>query len=160
LFTRFAITDDDWRLTPAPAQNAFSALHHRLLLLHSRPKAYDRQLSDFRQQVSQIDVLDAELAELRERLGHDLNNSSKPPSTGPPHLPQKNSSETKGRARGKQRGQKGFGRELKPIHQVDHVIDLRPLRCKNCDHLLVGEDAHPCHPWWGNVARRKHAPVS
>src|ERR1051325_2365173 len=143
MLTRFAITDEDWRQTPVSVQKAFSALHHELLLLELRSQAYERQLSGLRQQVAEIDHLKTELAELRERLGQNSNNSSKPPSSDPPNSPQKYSSEAKGRGRGKQRGQKGFGRKLKPIEQVDHIIDLRPSRCKNCDHLLMGEGAHP-----------------
>jgi transposase len=127
MFTRFAITDEDWRQTPASVQKAFSALHHELLLLELRSQAYERQLTVLRQQVSQIDDLKAELAEIRERLGQNSNNSSKPPSTDPPNSLQKNSNEVTGRGRGKQRGQKGFGRKLKSVEQVDHIVDLRPL---------------------------------
>lgn len=153
MFTRFAITDEDWRQTPVSVQKAFSALQHELLLLELRSQAYEQQLADLRQQVAEIDDLKAELAELRERLGQNSNNSSKPPSTDPPHSSQKNSSETKARGRGKQRGHKGFGRKLKSIEHVDHIIDLRPLRCKDCDHLLMGEDAHPARHQISEVVR-------
>ncbi len=140
MFTRFAITDEDWRQTPVSVQKAFSALQHELLLLELRSQAYEQQLADLRQQVAEIDDLKAELAELRERLGQNSNNSSKPPSTDPPHSSQKNSSETKARGRGKQRGHKGFGRKLKSIEHVDHIIDLRPMSCAECGHLLLGDD--------------------
>jgi transposase len=153
MFTRFAITDEDWRQTPVSVQKAFSALHHELLLLELRSQAYDRQLTDLRHQVAQIDDLKAELAELRERVGQNSNNSSKPPLTDPPHSPQKNSNEATGRGRGKQRGHKGFGRKLKSIEQINHVIDLGPLRCKSCDHLLMGGDAHPARHQVSEVAR-------
>jgi uncharacterized coiled-coil protein SlyX len=127
MFTRFVITDEDWQQTPASVQQAFSSLHHQLLLLELRSQAYERQLTQLREQVAEIDALKAELAELRERLGQNSNNSSKPSSTDPPHSPQKNSNEATGRGRGKQRGQKGFGRKLKSIEQVDHIVDLRPV---------------------------------
>jgi transposase len=155
MFTRFAITDDDWLQAPVSVQKAFSALHHELLLLELRSQAYERQLSDLRRQVSQIDDLKAELAELRERLGQNSNNSSKPPSTDPPHSPQKNSNEATGRSRGKQRGQKGFGRKLKSIRQVDHIVDLRPSSCSQCNHLLLGEDSDPARRQVSEVPRCK-----
>jgi transposase len=153
MLNRFGITDEDWQQTPGSAQKAFSTLQHQLLLLEIRSHAYERQLTDLRQQVSKIDDLKAELAEFRERLSRNSNYSSKPPSTDPPNSPQNNSSELSGRGRGKQRGQRGIGRKLKSIHQVEHIIDLRPLRCKRCDHLLMGEDAHPARHQVSEVAR-------
>ena len=73
----------------------------------------------------EIDDLKAHLDELRERLGQNSNNSSKPPSSDPPYSPQKGSNESTGRGSGKQRGQERLGHKLKPIGQVDHVVDLR-----------------------------------
>ena len=122
MFSRLGITDEDWQHTPSSVRKAFSTLQHQLLLLEIRSQSYERQLTDLRHQVAQIDDLKAELAELRERLGRNSNNSSKPPSTDPPHSPQENSNEVTGRGRGKQCGQKGFGRKLKSIEQVDHTI--------------------------------------
>lgn len=122
-------------------------------MLELRAEAYERQLAQLREQVAQVDDLKAELTELRERLGLNSNHSSKPPSIDPPHSPRKDTNESTGRGRGKQHGQKGFGRKLKSIHQVDHIIDLRPLRCKNCDHLLMGEDAHPARHQVSEVVR-------
>ena len=81
MLDRFGITDDDWYLTPASVQQAFSSLHHQLLLLEIRSQAYERQLAQLREQVAQIDVLKAEMEELRERLGKNSSNSSKPPSS-------------------------------------------------------------------------------
>jgi transposase len=155
MLKRFAISDEDWQQTPGSVQIAFSSLHHQLLLLEIRSQAYERQLTDLRQQLSQIDDLKAELAELRERLAQNSNNSSKPPSSDPPNLPQKNSSEAKGRGRGKQHGQKGFGRKLKSIHQVDHIVDLRPISCKKCNHILLGEDPDPARHQVSEVPRCK-----
>jgi transposase len=153
VLNRFGISNEDWQLTPDSVQKAFSALYHQLLMIEMRAEAYERQLALLREQIAQIDDLKAELAELRERLGQNSNNSSKPPSTDPPHSPQKNSNEVTGRGRGKQRGQKGFGRKLKSIEQVDYIVDLRPVRCKNCDHLLMGEDTHPARHQVSEVPR-------
>jgi uncharacterized protein involved in exopolysaccharide biosynthesis len=65
MLNRFGITDEDWQQTPGSVQNAFSSLQHQLLLLEIRSQAYERQLTDLRQQVSKIDDLKAKLAELR-----------------------------------------------------------------------------------------------
>jgi transposase len=155
MLNRFGITDEDWQQTPDSVQIAFSTLQHQLLLLEIRSQVYERQLTDLRQPVAQIDDLKAELAELRERLGQNSNNSSKPPSTDPPHLPHKSSNEVTGRGQGKQRGHKGFGRKLKSIHQVDHIVDLRPSSCKKCNHLLLGEDPDPTRHQVSEVPRCK-----
>ena len=136
---RFGISDEDWLQTPDSVQKAFSALHHQLLLLEMRTEVYQRQLAQLREQVAQIDDLKAEMAELREHLGQNSNNSSKPPSSDPPHQ-QTTTDESKGRKRGGQVGHRGLSRKLKPVAQVDRVIDLRPVGCNRCGHLLLGDD--------------------
>jgi|SRR6185503_6337091 len=137
---RFGISDEDWLQTPDSVQKAFSALHHQLLLLDMRTEVYERQLAQLREQVAQIDDLRAEMAELRERLGKNSNNSSKPPSSDPPHQQQTTTNESKGRKRGGQVGHRGLSRKLKAVAQVDRVIDLRPVGCNRCGHLLLGDD--------------------
>src|ERR1044072_1603611 len=120
MLDRFGISDEDWQQTPTPVQLAFSSLHHQLLLLELRSQAYERQLTDLREQVSQIDDLKAELAELRERLGQNSNNSSKSPSTDPPHSPQKNSIEVTGRPQGGEtRPKKKKGREQNNTEELN-----------------------------------------
>lgn len=143
MLDRFGITDDDWHLTPAPVQQAFSSLHHQLLLLEIRSQAYERQLAQLRKQVAQIDILKAEMEELRERLGKNSSNSSKPPSSDPPHQRQQSSPDATGRKPGGQPGHPGRGRKLKVMAQVDQVIDIRPISCLHCGELLMGDDPHP-----------------
>jgi hypothetical protein len=93
MFGRFYITDEDWQLTPAAVQQAFSSIHHHLLLLEIRCQPYERQLAQLREQVALIDDLKAELADLRERSGQNSGNSSKPASTDPPHRSDNTSTE-------------------------------------------------------------------
>jgi transposase len=136
MFGRFNLTDEDWRHTPAAVQQAFSSLHHQLLLVELRCQAYEHQLALSREQVAQIEDLKAELAELRERLNQDSNNSTKPPSSDPPHQRHTISNESKCGKRGGQRGHRGQARKLKAVTQVDQLIDLKPLSCKDCGQLL------------------------
>jgi transposase len=65
-----------------------------------------------------------EVAELRERLGQNSQNSSKPPSSDPPSVPRPNKHQPSGRKRGGQRGHQGHGRTLLPPEQVDHIVHV------------------------------------
>src|ERR1051325_8932124 len=140
---RFGISDEDWRQTPDSVQKAFSLLYNQLLMVEMRSDAYERQLAQLPQQVAQIDDLKALLTELREHLGQNSNNSSKPPSSDPPNQVKTTSNESEGRKRGAQVGHPGQSRKLKPVAHVGRVIDLRPVDCKMCGHLLLGDGAGP-----------------
>jgi hypothetical protein len=152
---RFNITDEDWLHTPAAVQQAFSWLYHQLLLVELRCQAYEQQLSQLRQQVAQIDDLKAELDELHERLNQNSNKSSKPPSSDPPHQRHTASNESKGRKRGSQVGHRGFCRKLKAAAHVDRVIDIGPISCVQCGHLLLGNDPDPARHQVSEVPRCK-----
>src|SRR5215210_3725216 len=108
-----------------------------------RAEVYERQLAQLRQQVAQVEDLKAELDELPERLNQNSNNSSKPPSSDPPRRRQTTSNESKGRKRGGQVGHRGLSRKLKAVAHVDRVIDIRPVSCAECGHLLLGDDPDP-----------------
>jgi hypothetical protein len=43
--------------------------------------------------------------------------------------------------RGGQTDHRGLSHKLKAVVQVDRVIDLRPIGCNRCGHLLLGDDA-------------------
>jgi transposase len=87
---------------PTAVQQAFSSRHHQLLLLEVRSQAYERQLAQLREQVAQIDDLKAEMVKLRERLGQNSSNSSKPPSSDLPRQPQQVQRQPSGRKPGGQ----------------------------------------------------------
>jgi hypothetical protein len=53
--------------------------------------------------------------------------------------------ESTGRRRGGQTDHQGHGRSLLPTEQVDHLVELRPVSCHQCGHLLLGEDG-TCAP--------------
>jgi len=137
------ITKHDWDRTPQAVRTVLLALEHQVRLMGIRFTAYEKQTADFRQQVAQVDDLKAEIAELRERLGQNSSNSSKPPSSDPPSYKAKPAAEAKERKRGAQPGHPGKARTLKPEAEVDQVIDFKPVSCKQCGRPLGGTDTHP-----------------
>ncbi len=77
------------------------------------------------------------------RLKQTSRNSSKPPSAAPPSARPQPAQEPSGRKPGGQPGQQGQGRLLKPVDDVDRVIEVRPERWAQCGALLLGEDPTP-----------------
>ncbi|MBA3806738.1 MAG: IS66 family transposase, partial [Acidobacteria bacterium] len=71
------------------------------------------------------------------------NNSSRPPSSDPPQSSRRSRREASGKKQGAQAGHHGHGRKLQPIEEIDHIVDLRPARCRSCGRRLVGDDPHP-----------------
>jgi hypothetical protein len=67
MFGRCNISDQDWQLTPAAVQQAFSSIYHQLLLLEIRCQAYELQLAQLREQVAQIEDMKTELRAGTER---------------------------------------------------------------------------------------------
>lgn len=92
---------------------------------------------------AEIESLKTEVAALRERLGQNSSNSSRPPSSDPPQASRRSRPEPSGKKQGAQVGHPGAGRALKPMEEVDHVVDLRPLRCRKCGRRLAGDDPQP-----------------
>ena len=113
------ITEEDWNRTPPAVQAVVMALWQ------------------------QVAALQAEVAQLREQLGRNSQNSSKPPSSDAPSAPPRPKRAPSGRKPGGQPGHTGHGRKLVPVEQVQHVLDLKPTGCDQCGALLLGEDAHP-----------------
>jgi transposase len=83
------------------------------------------------------------LAQVEARLNQTSRNSSKPPSSDPPHARLRATKEPTGRKAGGQPGHEGHGRKLKSESEVDQIVDVRPERCGQCGTLLLGEDAAP-----------------
>jgi len=88
-------------------------------------------------------TLQAQVAELTARLGQNSANSSKPPSSDPPHRRPRPPHVPSGRTPGGQVGHPGHGRALRPPAQVDRLVQVRPVACAHCGVLLLGEDAQP-----------------
>src|SRR5262249_10683580 len=78
----------------------------------------------------EIQVLKAEIVDLKEKLNTNSSNSSKSPSQDPfrPRKPKKGT----GRTQGAQTGHQGHKRQLVPLEQVQTVHDLKPTICSHC----------------------------
>jgi transposase len=137
------LTEQDWEQTPPEVRALLISLQHQLRLLEIRHTGYELQIAALREQVAQIDLLKAEIADLRERLGQNSGNSSLPPSSDRPDQRKKKKKERTGRRRGGQPGHQGYGRRLKPLNEVDQVVELRPASCAGCGGLLLGDDPEP-----------------
>ncbi len=144
MFSELGISAQDWERTPQTVRTLVLSLQHQLRLFQIRHTGYERQIATLNEKVAQIDDLKAEMGELRERVNQNSRNSSRPPSSDPPHqkLPPPPSAPTT-RQRGAQDGHRGAGRNLKPEAEVDHIIELRSVSCRECGHCLEGDDPHP-----------------
>jgi transposase len=82
------------------------------------------------EQKEQIAVLLKENQELKEKLGTNSSNSSKPPSQDPNRNSRR--SESTGRKPGGQPGHAGHKRSLYPPEKVSKTIEIRPEVCPGC----------------------------
>src|SRR3970282_335464 len=81
----------------------------------------------------QVAELQAEVAQLREQVGRNSQNSSQPPSSDPPNAPPHPPRTPSGRKPGGQPGHAGHGRQLLPGEQVTRVVELKPTTCTACE---------------------------
>src|SRR5829696_4671559 len=137
------ISEQDWKATPLAVRTALLSLQQQVRLMGIRFSAYEKQLASLREQVAEVDDLKAEVAELRERLGQNSSNSSKPPSSDPPSYKSSPKREPRGRKRGGQPGHQGSARRLLPAEEVDHLVDLKPTSCAGCGRRLRSDDPAP-----------------
>lgn len=91
----------------------------------------------------QIDVLGAEVARLKARLDANSQNSSKPPSSDPPHVKRQPPKPASKRKRGGQSGYKRALRPMVPPEQLTKVVDCIPTACQGCGTTLTGTDLKP-----------------
>jgi transposase len=91
-------------------------------------------------QQEQIARLEARVADLEARLNRTSANSSRPPSSDPPHAKPAPPRTPSGKRRGGQPGHPKAERRLLP---PDVVVPLRPARCRRCSHRLTGDDPAP-----------------
>jgi transposase len=90
-----------------------------------------------------VSQLQERMRQLEEQVGKNSRNSSKPPSSDPPHVKKAPPKEKGKRKQGGQPGHKGHGRSLKPPEEVTRFEVSRPSSCEVCGTLLLGEDPQP-----------------
>ena len=113
------ITVADWQATPKSVQQLVVGL------------------------LATVDQLQQAVAQLREQVNKNSQNSSKPPSSDPPSVKRKPPKVKGQRQRGGQPGHQGKGRRLKPPDQVSRFVVSRPICCGACGTVLLGEDPEP-----------------
>lgn len=123
--TSAALSPDIWERTPPEAQAYIRALASRLSALEAR-----------------VQACQAEHRALHEQGKQTSRNSSRPPSSDPPHSlrPRRPRS---GRRRGGQPGHPGQTRSLLPVEDVDAVVVLKPEECRGCHAPFLGDDPTP-----------------
>ena len=88
-----------------------------------------------------VSALEAEVRDLKTRLGQNSTNSSRPPSSDPPQVKRQPGPPPSGRRAGGQPGHAGHFRALMPPERVDVVVEHWPDRCVGCTTLLVAPQA-------------------
>jgi transposase len=139
----FGISEEDWNATPQSVKTTLTTLAHQLRLLRIRFSAYEKKIARLEEKAAEVESLKTEVSALRERLGQNSSNSSLPPSSDAPQHRRPARHEASGRKQGAQVGHQGRGRSLKPTEEVDRVVDLRPVRCRQCGGRLKGDDLTP-----------------
>lgn len=104
-------------------------------------EACHRRIAELEQQVATLQALvarlEAEVRDLRARLGLNSTNSHKPPSSDAPSSPPRPAKPSTGRPPGAQPGHEGVTRSLLPVGQVEKVVPVVPKRCRGCHRVLA-----------------------
>jgi transposase len=140
---QLGISEADWNQMPAAGRVAIMFLLKQNQLLENRNYTYHLEVERLKTELERLKTLELEVAELRERLGQNSRNSSKPPSSDPPSVSRPNNRQPSSRKRGGQPSHQGRARKLLPVEEVDTVIELRPTACQQCKRLLLGDDPDP-----------------
>jgi transposase len=107
------------------------------------PAAQAAILALVQQYQQRSQALQKQVDQLTERLNQDSTNSSRPPSSDPPHVKRRPPKPPSGRKRGGQPGHARQQRPLVPPEQVQQTIRLKPPTCRKCGQALHGEDPQP-----------------
>jgi transposase len=89
---------------------------------------------------------------LEVQLGPNPSNSSRPPSSDPPHVRPKQRAAPSGRKRGGHPGHRAAFRALLPGKQVDGVVAVVPERCRHCQQPFAEPAGHQARVWRHQVA--------
>jgi transposase len=113
-----ALSHEVWERTPPEAQAYIRALEARVATLEGMMQA------------------------LQDQLNQTSRNSSRPPSSDPPHSERPRRPRST-RRRGGQPGHPGHTRTLVPVDEVDEVVVIKPEQCTHCQAPLSGDDPKP-----------------
>jgi hypothetical protein len=152
---QLGISEEDWNQTPASVRVALMFFLQQNRRLENRCATYELQVQRLEAELQRLKKLELEVAELRERLGQNSQNSSKPPSSDPPSVSRPGKHQPSGRKQGGQRGHQGHGRALLQPEQVDRIVELRPVNCHQCGSLLLGDDPEPARRQLSELPRVK-----
>jgi transposase len=95
----------------------------------------------FRELWEKVGQLQVAVEKLQEGANRNSQNSSQPPSQDRPEQKAVKEKPSQPRQRGGQPGHRGHRRLL--VEHVDEVIHHRPVSCRRCGALLLGEDPTP-----------------
>lgn len=145
MIKRYGITPAEWAATPLSAQMALTMLEHEIIRQDAQLAGYQKRLAALSERDEEIATLKLEVAKLREQLGQNSRNSSRPPSsdTLDQRAKRNRKTEPSSRKRGAQPGHIGHGRNLKPTSTVDEIVEIKPINCQQCGNLLLGDDPQP-----------------
>jgi transposase len=90
-----------------------------------------------------LQALQRKVDQLTERLNQNSTNSSRPPSSDPPHVKRRPLKPSSGRNKGGQAGHVRQQRPLVPPEQIKQTIPVMPSAGRQCGQALHGEDPHP-----------------
>lgn len=108
------------------------------------PDSVKRSLLGRIEQLERLcEELKAENAMLREQIGRNSQNSSKPPSQDQRKGFKPKEKQEKGKRRGAQLGHDGHEQKFYPLEECETVEEHYPQRCIHCGAVLQGEDPNP-----------------
>ena len=127
---------EEWRTTPRSSRAAMLSL---LGMVRERQRLIGEYEATFAK-------LQAEVRELKEKLGTNSSNSSKPPSSDLGQAKKKKRERGKkrnARKKGGQAGHRGTSRKMVPTEEVDEVLEHKPSVCSECGGEIAVNDS-PC----------------
>ena len=119
------------------AMETLPALSHKVWeRIPAEAQAYIRALE------ARVVTLEGMMQALQAQLNQTSRNSSRPPSSDPPHSARPRRPRSQ-RRRGGQPGHPGHTRTLVPVDEVDEVVVIKPEQCTHCQAPLSGDDPTP-----------------
>jgi len=141
------ISVQDWQATPESVQTLVSTLlavvEEMQQVVPQLQRQIEQQQKHINEQQKHIHEQQKRISQLAEQVGKNSRNSSKPPSSDPPHVKPAPPKKKGKRQRGGQPGHPGHGRRLRPPEDVNRFVISKPTSCRECGTLLLGQDPQP-----------------